>query len=181
MKVCDLLEEKEDLLPVDEIAMLLFKKKAGLVKDPKRDKEKNYVGVSHSKSTLQGHDGKPLHLTFDNSTDSGEFEINSLTPLKIEKGGDLDRSIKKLFTKYEIESKKKTNYVVKSEATYLRELHLGHKLGRSAVKFVTNLIDLLRPADEGLEDEADAKTKVSKEDDVKAKVAKPKLSKDERN
>src|ERR1039457_5543747 len=116
MKVCDLFEKKEEKsLPVDEIAQMLFKKNAGLVKDPKHDKDKDYLGVAHEKSLIRTQNGKPLHLTFDNSTDSGEFEIDSLTPLKIEKGGDLDREIKKLFSKHDVESKKNTSYVVKSD------------------------------------------------------------------
>lgn len=145
MRVSDLFEEKkEHLLPVDEIAMLLFKKRAGIVKDAKRDKDKDYLGVAHHKSTLKGRDGKHLHLTFDNSTDSGEFEIDSLTPLKIEKGGEVDRAIKKLFSKHDLDTKKKVGYVVKSDAAYVREIHLGKKLGRPAVKLVGDLLKLLR-------------------------------------
>ena len=149
MKVCDLFEaEKTDsdkkLLPVDSIAMMLFKQKAGLVKDPKRDKKKDYLGVSHQKSTIKTAEGRQLFLTFDNSTDSGEFEIDSLTPLKIEKGGDIDKQIKKLFTKYELETKSSTGYVVKSDVSYLREISLGKKLGHPAVKLVSSLIKILK-------------------------------------
>src|ERR1035437_4118131 len=105
MKVCDLFEaeekKEEKLLPVDSIAVMLFKKKAGIVIDAKRDKDKKYIGVAHEKSTIKDATGRTLSLTFDNSTDSGDFEIDSLTPLKIEKGGAVDKEIKKLFSKYE--------------------------------------------------------------------------------
>ena len=163
MKVSDLFEAKdkaekeESALPVDAICQLLFKKKAGLVKDPKRDKDKDYIGVNHSVSSIKGPSGKPLHLTFDNSTDSGEFELNSLAPLQIEKGGKIDKAIKKLFSKHEVESKKKTNYTVKSEGVYLREIHLGKKLSRGAVKLIMDLIKLLKNTDEVEDDEPEEK------------------------
>ena len=162
MKVRDLFEAKDKeaeekaAMPVDAICQLLFKKKAGIVKDPKSDKDKEYIGVDHSVSSIKGPTGKPLHLTFDNSTDSGEFEINSLAPLKIEKGGKVDKAIKKLFSKHEVESKKKTNYTMKSEGVYLREIHLGKKLTRGAVKLVIDLIKLLKNTDEVEDDEKDA-------------------------
>lgn len=146
MKIYDLFEEKkkEKLLPIDAIAMALFRKKAGIVKDPKRDKDKDYLGVSHEKSVIKGSNGKPINLTFDNSTDSGEFEIDSLTPLKIEKGGPIDSQIKKLFLKHEIDTKKKMGYIVKSDVSYLREITLGSKLGRSAEKLVIDLLKILK-------------------------------------
>jgi len=163
MKVHDLFEKKseevEKLLPVDSISMMLFNQKAGIVKDVKRDKDKTYVGVAHEKSTVKDTNGKPLHLTFDNSTDSGEFEIDSLTPLKLVKGDDVDRAIKKLFVKYEVETKKKVGYVVKGDETYLRELHLGKKLGKPAVRLVGEFLKIIKSlsiSDE--EREADAKS-----------------------
>ena len=148
MKILELFEEKEkeSLLPVDSIAMALFKKKSGEVKDPKRDKEKIYIGVQHEASIIKKPDGKSLYLTFDNSTDSGEFEIDSFTPLKIERGTEIDKKIKKAFNKHEIESKKKISYMVKGDVSYLREIHLGKKLGRSAVRFVHELIKILNSA-----------------------------------
>jgi hypothetical protein len=158
MKVHELFEnKKEKLMPVDSIAMLLFKKKAEVITDPKHE-DKKFIGVSHEKSTIKDENGKSLNLTFDNSTESGDFEINSLTPLKIEKGGDLDREIKRLFTKHELESKKKTGYVVKGDISYLREIILGKQLGRPAVKFVSDLLKLLRKgASEEEETEEDVK------------------------
>ena len=170
MKVSDLFEAKDKeaeekaALPVDAICQLLFKKKAGLVKDPKRDKDKDYIGVNHSVSSIKGPSGKPLHLTFDNSTDSGEFELNSLAPLQIEKGGKIDKAIKKLFSKHEVESKKKTNYTVKSEGVYLREIHLGKKLTRGAVKLVMDLIKLLKNTDDVEDEEPEEKPKEEKKD-----------------
>jgi len=164
MKICDLFEEKkkEKLLPIDAIAMLLFRQKAGIVKDPKRDKDKDYLGVAHEKSTIKGANGKPINLTFDNSTDSGEFEIDSLTPLKIEKGGAIDKQIKKLFLKHEIDTKKKLGYIVKSDVSYLREISLGTKLGRSAQKLVIDLLKILKQGkdeDEDVEQEKPSKKK----------------------
>lgn len=166
MKVCDLFEQKEDkeekLLPVDDIAMMLFKKKAGIITDPKRDKDKKYIGVSNEKSSIKGPTGKALNLSFDNSTDSGEFEIDSLTPLKIEKGGPVDKAIKKLFSKHEVDSNVKTGYLVKSDASYLREVGLGKKLGRSAVKLVSDLMKIIKKSVGGEEEtEEDVKKEAS--------------------
>jgi len=169
----DLFEKKEEnLLPVDSIAMMLFRKKAGIVVDPKRDKDKKYIGVAHEKSTLKDSKGKALNLTFDNSTDSGEFEIDSLTPLKIEKGGAIDKEIKKLFSKHEVDTKKKTSYLVKSDSAYLREIHLGAKLGRPAVKLVSDLIKILKRQEGGEESEesVDDVKKASSKDVKKAKA-----------
>jgi len=171
MKVHELFEAKEEKssTPIDAIAQLLFKKNAGLVTDPKRDKEKQYIGVAHAKSTIKDDSGKPLHLTFDNSTDSEDFEIDSLTPRKIEKGGDLDRAIKKLYQKHELDTKKKTGYVVKGDTSYLRELVLGKKLGKPAVKLVADLIKMLKG---GKEEET--------EDEVKEKATEKKSKKKEK-
>jgi len=145
MKLCELFETKEEkLLPVDLIAMMLFKKKADIVTDPKRDKDKKYIGVSHERSLIKSPSGKFINLTFDNSTDSGEFEIDSLTPLKIVKDDPIDKEIKKLFSKHELITKKKTSYIIKSEISYLRGIHLGAKLGSPAVKLVNDLIKILR-------------------------------------
>lgn len=162
MKVTELFEDKEKseahLLPIDQIAQLLFKKRAGIVKDPKRDKDKTFLGVSHEKSTVKGALDKHLFLTFDNSTDSGEFELNSLTPLKIVKGDDTDRAIKKLFVKHELDVKTGMGYVVKGDATYLRELRLGKKLGKQAVHLVGDFIKVIKKLEAPEPDEAEAKS-----------------------
>jgi len=173
MKLCELFEAKdkeEKLLPVDSIAMMLFKQKAGIVTDPKRDKDKKFIGVAHERSIIKSSSGKPLSLTFDNSTDSGEFEIDSLTPLKISKGDDLDKEIKKLFSKYELDVKKGTSYMVKSDSAYLRGIHLGAKIGSPAVKLVAELIKILKKAggddkdtpEEDLKKDASSDKKVTK-------------------
>lgn len=159
MKICELFEakteKKESLLPVDVISMMLFKKKSGIITDPKRDKNKKYVGVSNERSVIKDVNGKSIRLTFDNSTDSGEFEIDSLTPLKIEKGGAIDKSIKKLFTKHELDTKKTVGYLVKGDTSYIREIHLGEKLGRSAEKLVTDLLKILRGSSNDSDDSDD--------------------------
>jgi len=166
MKLREILEAKEEnLLPVDAIAMMLFKQKAGIIKDPKRDKDKTYLGVAHTKSSIKGPTGKALPLTFDNSTDSGEFELDSLTPLKIIKGSDTDKAIKKLFSKHELDVG--TGYVVKGDETYLRELSLGKKLGRPAVKLVSDVAKLLKTL-EGAEDKPEDEVK-DETSDKKAK------------
>jgi hypothetical protein len=120
-------EVKASMPSIQKIAKALFGKEAGPVKDLKRSKEAKFFGVAHEKSTFENEKGHAIKLTFDNSTDSGEFEINSLVPLQIERGSDLDLAIKKLYKEYKVHSNKKMRYLVKGDFTYLREVHLGSK------------------------------------------------------
>lgn len=182
MKLQDLFEAKKNLLPIDAIAMALFKKKAGIVKDPKRDKEKDYLGVTNSASSIKTEAGKILHLSFDNSTDSGEFEIDSFTPLKIERGTDLDKAIKKLFSKYEISSKKKLGYILKGDVSYLREIHLGKKLDSNTVTFVHALIKTIKAAMSGEEivDDEEVEDPEAKEPVKKSEKKEPETEKKEK-
>lgn len=165
MKIYELILEKEDkqenLYPVDSIAIMLFNKKAGIVTDLKRDKNEKFIGISHGKSNIKTSHGKSLFLTFDNSTDSGEFEIDSLTPLKIEKGGLIDKSIKKLFLKFDVDTKKKIGYLVKDDLAFIREIHLGKKLSNSTVKFVYEVIKILHKINKDDKSEDSLKQKIS--------------------
>ena len=178
MKLEELFEAK-NTLPIDAIALALFKKKAGIVKDPKRDKEKDYLGVTNSASTFK-HDGKTLHLSIDNSTDSGEFEIDSFTPLKLERGGDIDKAIKKLFKKFEIDSGKKIGYILKGETSYIREIHLGKKLSSNSVRFVQALIKLIKTG--AVDDESEDVDSDEQEDKKpeKKEVKKPEKKPDDK-
>jgi hypothetical protein len=133
---------------IDKIAHLLFKKEGGYVRDTKRGPEYKYYGVSNQKSVLRSAKGKLMMITFDNSTDSGEFEINSLAPLDIEKGGDTDKKIRALYRTYDIRSKKRTNYILKDAGTVMREIHLGRHINKNTVKFVKEVIKLLKIAEE---------------------------------
>jgi len=138
--------KKEKILPIDKIALILFKEKAGIVKDTKRDSTEVFIGVANTVSLIKGFNDKNLRLTFDNSTDSGEFEIDSLVPLKILKGSDIDKKIRRLIKIHEIKSKKKIGYIVKGEGTYVRELHLGKKIGDSTVAFIEAIVELFQAA-----------------------------------
>lgn len=145
MKLVELFEsdssDKKPSVPVDQIAMLLFRQKAGKVTDPKR-KGEEFIGVSHGISVFKIND-KPVRLTFDNSTSSGEFEINSLVPFQIERGSDKDELIKKYYKKKKIDSKKRFGYIVKDDTSYLREIHLGKELTADTVKFVADLVKII--------------------------------------
>lgn len=129
---------------VNAIAKTLFKQSADWVKDLKRSKEAKYYGVVDTESTLVDHRGKPLRLTFDNSTDSGEFEINSLAPLMIKKGSEVDLQIKKLYKDYKIDSSKKTNYIVRHGDSVLREIHIGKHPNQNTVDFTREVLSLLK-------------------------------------
>lgn len=154
MKLHELYEAKEakqESKPIDKrlssflnkITQLLFKTGADWVKDKKRSKEAIFLGVVHTDSVIKDSKGKALKLTFDNSTDSGEFELNSLSPLMIEKGSDLDNAINELFSKHRIKSSKKTNYISRDGKMVMREIHVGVDLGLDTVKFIKDVIDLI--------------------------------------
>ena len=146
---------------LNKIASMLFNQKCGPAVDEKRSKEAKYYGVSNTRSKLLDDRGRGIRLTFDNSTDSGEFEINSLTPLKIKEGGDLDKKIKSLYRKYKVASKKKTNYLDVSGEIVMREIHLGTSPDESAVKLVRDAIKLIRG--ESVEDDVEEKPKKDEE------------------
>lgn len=138
----DMVDEAKPYL--NKISSMLFGRKCEPVVDEKRSKEAKYFGVSNARSKLSDAKGKAIKLTFDNSTDSGEFEINSLTPLKIVQGSDLDKSIKALYKKHKVHSKKKTNYLDVDGEMVLREIHLGVSPDDAAVKLVRDAIKLMR-------------------------------------
>lgn len=156
---------------INRCAKIIFDREAGPVKDLKRSKEAIFFGVSHHKSRLTDSNDKPLFLTFDNSTDSTEFELNSLVPLMIEKGSDQDKKILSLYRKFEIKSKKKTNYINHGDQTVLREIHLGTDITKDTVKMVKALMKVLAnlPDDEAEEEEPEEKKPDPKEKKSKSK------------
>lgn len=129
---------------INKIAGMLFKQKAGPVVDPKRSKLPKYFGITDTESTITDDSGKHLRLTFDNSTDSGEFELNSLSPLMIEKGSQLEAEIKKLYAEHEVKSKKRVNYIMRSGKKVIREIHLGKDINERTIRLVSDLIALLK-------------------------------------
>lgn len=135
--------DKHEQKFINKISKLLFNQESGPVKDLKRSKTADFWGVSHQKSIFKDEKGKQIKLTFDNSTDSGEFEINSLTPLKIKKGSNLDKSIKTLYKECNVKSEKKMNYIIIDNETVLREIHLGKNISNNEVEFVKSLIKLI--------------------------------------
>lgn len=128
---------------INIIARLLFGRHAGPVKDPKRSKEAIFFGVAHGRSVVNDLKGRAMYLTFDNSTDSGEFEINSMVPLMIQKGSPEDLKIHQLYRKYSVHSKKKMNYIAHGDGIVLREIHLGTDIDENTVKFVKNLLKII--------------------------------------
>jgi len=129
---------------INTIAKKLFHEPAGPVKDLKRSKEAKYFGVVHTKSIFRDARDKSVHLTFDNSTDSGEFEINSLVPMLIKKGSPTDKALKALYKEFDIKSSKKLNYIIHGDDTVLREIHLGKNIDENTVKMVAAAIAILQ-------------------------------------
>src|ERR1035437_8806814 len=155
-------EAVKDAKPhLNKISTLLFSKKCEPVIDEKRSKKPIFFGVDNTRSKLVDAKGKSIKLTFDNSTDSGEFEINSLTPLKIVQGGDLDKQIKALYKKFKVSSRKKTNYLDVEGEMLLREIHLGVSPNEQTVKLVRDVLKLVRG--EKVEDEDDEPKEEPKE------------------
>jgi hypothetical protein len=160
---------------INRIAQMLFRQDAGPVKDLKRSKEAKFFGVADARSVFIGPNGKGVRLTFDNSTDSGEFEINSLVPLGITKGSEEDKAIKQLYKDLEIESKKRTNYIISGDQTLLREIHLGKVITHDTVKMVRAITKMLRkeePEEKKDEEPAPKREKEPEEKPAK-KVEKP--------
>lgn len=151
---------------IDHCAKAIFGVHAGPVKDPKRSKEAIFYGVAHTKSNLVDARGKSVYLTFDNSTDSKEFEINSLVPLKIERGSDEDREIKTLYKKYDVRSKKKLGYIAYGDLIVLREIHVGKDIDTNTVKFIKETMRILsnKPAEEEPKDDEPAPKKEPKKE-----------------
>lgn len=154
---------KEAKPNLNKIAVALFGRKCEPVTDTKRSKKPIFFGVANARSRLLDPKGKGVKLTFDNSTDSGEFEINSLTPLNIVQGGDLDKKIRSLYKKFKVSSKKKTNYIDVDGEMVLREIHLGTSPAENAVKLVHNFIKLVRGESIDDEEEAPAKEEAPKD------------------
>lgn len=167
---------KEAKPHLNKISMMLFGKKCEPVVDEKRGKEAKFFGVANSRSKLQDAKGKSIKLTFDNSTDSGEFEINSLTPLRITQGGELDKQIKALYKKHKVASKKKINYLDIDGDMVLREIHLGTSPNEHAVKLVRDALKLIHG--EKVEDDEAEPVKKEKEvsEDLLSEASLPLLS-----
>jgi hypothetical protein len=144
--------EYRELRPyVDKISMMLFKQRSGLVKDLKRSKEAKWLGVANTSSVLVDARGKHLRLTFDNSTDSGEFEINSLADLMIEKGSEPEKELRELYQAHEIKSKKKLNYVYNRGKMVVREIHLGKVVDEKTVDFMKDVMKVLASVEDSVE------------------------------
>lgn len=122
---------------VDKICKTLFKIEGGTVYDLKHG-DKAFYGVQHKESTLSDDNGKALWLTFDNSTTSNEFELNSLTALHMKRGGDMDLAIHKLYHMHKIKSKRRVKYIIHGKDAVIRELHLGKTLDEKAIHFMND-------------------------------------------
>lgn len=144
MKLTEVLDITKDASKpfVDKICKLLFKHEGGIVYDRKHG-DAAYYGVQHEESTIADDDGNRIWLTFDNSTASGEFELNSLTPLHIKRGGDLDLAIHKLYHAHRVSSKHKIKYIIRGKDAVIRELHLGKVLDEKTIRFIGDLRSLL--------------------------------------
>ena len=133
---------------VDKIADALFGIPTGPVVDKKRSPDPIFNGVDNKRSRLSTPNGKPLWLTFDNSTDSGEYEINSLVPLRVERGTEVDLKIHRLYKALKVRSKKRVEYVDLDGKTYLRELYLGENPNEASLKLVKAFMKLIVQTDD---------------------------------
>jgi hypothetical protein len=174
-------EDKESRKFVNSITQVIFGMKAGPVIDKKRSKEPIFYGVAHERSRIQDANKRSLMLTFDNSTDSGEYELNSLTPLKITKGSDLDLAIHKLYKKHKVVSTKRIKYLQVGDDLVIREIHFGKEITERTVKMAKDLLKLFRgeqPDEEDDENEQpEEKEPEEKPEEPEEKEEKPKVSK----
>lgn len=148
MKLSSLFEKKADPASgpfIDKICRLLFGISSGEVRDSKRAGE--FYGVANQLSSITDKNGNHLTLTFDNSTASGEFELNSLAPLQIIKGSQLDLELAKMHREHDIPSVKKLGYIQKGNETVLREIYFGKILDENAINFLVDLLANLKHGD----------------------------------
>lgn len=120
---------------VDKICKLLFRLEG--------EAKSGSYGVENKPSTLTNKDGEPLMLTFDNSNSQREFELNSLTPLGIEKDSDTVKELEKMYVEHGVTSKAKLRFVTKGGKTVLRGLNLGKVLDEKGLRMLQDTLAML--------------------------------------
>lgn len=137
----ELLEPKnasiEEMRPfLEKICKLIFM-------DPGKYSSSNHYGVVNAKSRVTDPAGNALMLSFDNSNSQAEFELNSLTPLGIEKGSATVDELLKMYDEHEIKSAAKLKFIAKQGKTILRGINFGKLVDEKVLRMIQDAMVML--------------------------------------
>lgn len=120
---------------IDKICKLLFREEG--------QQGKGSYGAVNKQSTLCDKNGAPMMLTFDNSNAQREFELNSLTPLGIEKDSDSAKEIERMYREHGVTSKAGLKFVSKGGKTVLRGVNFGKQVNEKVLRMVQDMLVML--------------------------------------
>ena len=120
---------------VDKICKLLFRQEA--------EAKSGSYGLENKQSTLSTKDGEPLMLTFDNSNAQREYELNSLTPLGIEKDSATVKEFERMYTEHGVVSKAKLKFVARGGKSLLRGVNFGKVVDEKVLRMIQDSLVML--------------------------------------
>lgn len=121
---------------IDKICKLLFRREGEKLEDG--------YGVENAESILiPAANGAPLKLTFDNTNTQKEYELNSLTPLGIERGSDVVQELERMYKEHGVASKAGLSYVSKGGKMVLRGINFGKRVDEKVLRMVQDAMVML--------------------------------------
>lgn len=120
---------------IDKICKLLFRLEG--------EEANGSYGVENKPSTLTDKDGSALNLTFDASNAQHEYELNSLTPLGIEKDSDVVRELERMYVEHGVKSRAKLKFVTKGSKPVLRGINFGSVVDEKVLRMVQDALVML--------------------------------------
>lgn len=121
---------------VDKICKLLFRLEG--------EEDNGSYGIVNKPSTLADKDGVELNLTFDASNAQREYELNSLTPLGIEKNSETVKELERMYSEHGVKSKAKLKFVTKSGKSVLRGLNFGSVVDEKVLRMIQDVLVMLK-------------------------------------
>lgn len=121
---------------IDKICKLLFRAEG-------EEQGKGAYGIVNKAATLCDKDGVPLKLSFDNSNAQKEFELNSLTPLGIEKDSETAKELERMYREHGVTSKAGLKFVTKGSKTVLRGVNFGKQVNEKVLRMVQDMLVML--------------------------------------
>jgi hypothetical protein len=102
-----------------------------------------HFGVINQKSQITDPKGNYLDLTFDNSNAQGEYELNSLTALCIEKDSPTVDELVKMYKEHEVKSAAKLKFITKQGQTLLRGINFGTVIDEKVLRMIQDVMVML--------------------------------------
>lgn len=121
---------------IDKICKLLFRREGEYTAT-------THYGVINKQSTLCDKNGSPMMLSFDNSNAQQEFELNSLTPLGVEKDSDSAKEIERMYREHGVTSKAGLKFVSKNGKMVLRGVNFGKQVDEKVLRMVQDMLVML--------------------------------------